>query len=463
MGRRISKEFLHPSILEGVNDKIGNLDSLETDAKDNMVQAINELADKIDTEIAEGKELIANAVGEPLTAEDTFSAMGEKINELSILFKEKLTGTGLKDPLDGLTFKQMIVLLDKIKLNNPCLSVSLNSNSYIFNGVDETYQLLATLTPEDTTDELTWLSTDDNIAIVDDGLVTSKSFGKCEIKAICGEFEDVCEIDVKGYCTNITMNETSHTINAPVGTTYQLTAITVPSNTIEEITWTSSEPNVVSVSDTGLLTSLTSGSSVITATCGGYSTTCDVTVTITKPCTKLTLYTYDYDVVGEVGSTVYVFNAYATPSDTTDTITWTSSNTGVATIASNGYITIKGSGSTTITAKCGDKTASSTITVTVGKPATGITTDPETMLAMAYNSVETATVKLKPSDTVETLNPNYISYEVSQELIDANVSVSLSGDTFTVRSAGISVSAPIEITYNGIYTCTLNVVITTWD
>ena len=43
MGRRISKEFLHPSILEGVNNKIGNLDSLETDAKGNMVQAINEL------------------------------------------------------------------------------------------------------------------------------------------------------------------------------------------------------------------------------------------------------------------------------------------------------------------------------------------------------------------------------------------------------------------------------------
>ena len=47
MGRRISKEFLHPSILEGVNDKIGNLDSLETDAKSNMVQAINELVESL--------------------------------------------------------------------------------------------------------------------------------------------------------------------------------------------------------------------------------------------------------------------------------------------------------------------------------------------------------------------------------------------------------------------------------
>ena len=99
MGRRISKEFLHPSILEGVNNKIGNLDSLETDAKGSMVQAINELVEKLDNsaeieakeaEIAEGKELIANAVGEPLNSEDTFNAMSEKITEILNIIKNKL-------------------------------------------------------------------------------------------------------------------------------------------------------------------------------------------------------------------------------------------------------------------------------------------------------------------------------------------------------------------------------------
>ena len=95
MGRRISKEFLHPSILEGVDNKIGNLDSLETDAKGNMVQAINELADKIDTEIAEGKELIANAVGEPLTAEESFDEMSNDINSLLSTFKTNMMNNGI--------------------------------------------------------------------------------------------------------------------------------------------------------------------------------------------------------------------------------------------------------------------------------------------------------------------------------------------------------------------------------
>ena len=104
MGRRISKEFLHPSILEGVNNKIGNLDSLETDAKGNMVQAINELVEKLDNsaeieakeaEIAEGKELIANAVGEPLTAEESFDEMSNDINGLLSTFKTNMMNNGI--------------------------------------------------------------------------------------------------------------------------------------------------------------------------------------------------------------------------------------------------------------------------------------------------------------------------------------------------------------------------------
>ena len=110
MGRRISKEFLHPSILEGVNNKIGNLDNLETDAKDNMVQAINELADKIDTEIAEGKELIANAVGEPLTAEESFDEMSNDINSLLSTFKTNMMNNGITVE-SGDKFK---ALIDKI-------------------------------------------------------------------------------------------------------------------------------------------------------------------------------------------------------------------------------------------------------------------------------------------------------------------------------------------------------------
>ena len=112
MGRRISKEFLHPSILEGVNNKIGNLDSLETDAKGNMVQAINELVEKLDNsaEIENGKELIANAVGEPLTVEESFDEMSADINGLLSTFKTNMMNNGVTVE-SGDRFKSLI---DKI-------------------------------------------------------------------------------------------------------------------------------------------------------------------------------------------------------------------------------------------------------------------------------------------------------------------------------------------------------------
>ena len=112
MGRRISKEFLHPSILEGVNNKIGDLDSLETDAKGNMVQAINELVEKLDNsaEIENGKELIANAVGEPLTVEESFDEMSNDINSLLSQFKTNMMNNGVTVE-SGDKFK---ALIDKI-------------------------------------------------------------------------------------------------------------------------------------------------------------------------------------------------------------------------------------------------------------------------------------------------------------------------------------------------------------
>lgn len=53
-----------------------------------------------------------------------------------------------------------------------------------------------------------------------------------------------------------------------------------------------------------------------------------------------------------------------TPSDTTDSITWASSNTNVVTV-SEGVLTVVGVGSCTITATCGSFSATATVTVSI--------------------------------------------------------------------------------------------------
>jgi hypothetical protein len=62
-----------------------------------MVQAINELVEKLDNsaEIENGKELIATAVGEPLTAEESFDEMSNDINSLLSQFKTNMMNNGV--------------------------------------------------------------------------------------------------------------------------------------------------------------------------------------------------------------------------------------------------------------------------------------------------------------------------------------------------------------------------------
>ena len=119
MGIRISKDHLHPSVIESITSLIGDLDQLETTAKGNAVEAINELLanggnkeelEALIAEIAEGKELIANAVGEPLTAEESFDEMSNDINSLLSTFKTNMMNNGVTVE-SGDKFKQLI---DKI-------------------------------------------------------------------------------------------------------------------------------------------------------------------------------------------------------------------------------------------------------------------------------------------------------------------------------------------------------------
>ena len=128
MGIRISKDHLHPSVIESITSLIGDLSQLETTAKGNAVEAINEILagsgskeeiEALIAEIAEGKELIANAIGEPLSKDDTFQAMSEKITEVLNDIKNKLESKGivitnfneLSDAIDMLELVPKVVVV----------------------------------------------------------------------------------------------------------------------------------------------------------------------------------------------------------------------------------------------------------------------------------------------------------------------------------------------------------------
>ena len=81
------------------------------------------------------------------------------------------------------------VAVDQVQFVNDshCTAIALDQDTLSFDTVNETKTLVATLTPAYTTDPLTWASSNENVATVDDGVVTIHGIGTATITATCGE------------------------------------------------------------------------------------------------------------------------------------------------------------------------------------------------------------------------------------------------------------------------------------
>ena len=244
--------------------------------------------------------------------------------------------------------------------------------------VGETGNLAAAVSPSD--QKVSWTTAKDSVATVDDsGKVTAVGVGNTTITAkitVGGkEYTDSCTVTVtQGNVpvTGVTVSPTSGTV--AINGTFQLTANVQPSNaTNKAVTWKSLNENIATVDQSGRVTGKAAGNATILVTTadGGRSATCAVTVTAsTVPVTGVT--------VSPTSGTVAIngtlqLTANIQPSNATNkAVTWTSSNTSIATVDTNGKVTGKAVGSATITATTtdGKKTASCTVTVTQGSVTT---------------------------------------------------------------------------------------------
>ncbi len=76
--------------------------------------------------------------------------------------------------------------------------------------------------------------------------------------------------------TSLAISQTEATIK--VGGTLNLTATVEPSNTTDEMVWSSSDTNIATITQEGKVTGVKGGTATITVTCGSESKTCIVTV-----------------------------------------------------------------------------------------------------------------------------------------------------------------------------------------
>lgn len=225
-------------------------------------------------------------------------------------------------------------------------SVSLNKTTLVV-GKGAILPLTATVNPSTASNKaVTWTTSNKNVATVDaNGKVKGVSKGTANITVISKDnaaAKSVCAVTV----SEVTLNKTALTLGVNA-TSAELKATL--STTADAITaWQTSNANIVKVdSKTGKLTATNkTGTAVITVTTRvGAKATCTVTVKLVT--TKLAM-SSNLEIAKGKSATLKVTR---TPQKATEKITWTSSNTKVATVNQQGKVTAKKNGTTTITAK----------------------------------------------------------------------------------------------------------------
>ena len=224
-------------------------------------------------------------------------------------------------------------------------------------------------------------------------------------KAVYAETGLTDEIDVvqswAREVTEITLDKTSISISG-LGTN-QLTATTVPAG--GEVAWTSSDPEVATVSSNGLVTSVSNGTATIEAVSGSVSARCTVVVS---------------GIVVPTGiSAVYAQDGFVYPTDSLDSL---KQNLTVTAHYDNGTsepvtaYTLSGTlsvGTSTITVTYKGKTA--TFDVVVSKAPTGL------LYSWDFTQSLTDSISGKIATTNATRDSNGVTFDVFCQYVDFGV------------------------------------------
>ncbi|PKG78374.1 Ig domain-containing protein [Shewanella sp. Actino-trap-3] len=243
----------------------------------------------------------------------------------------------------------------------------------IANGL--TQQLTATATYSDgisvdITASATWLSADTDVATVNDsGLASALATGTSVVTAT---------FDAKSATSTLTVTDAmlSSIALTPVdssianGLTEQFTATGTYSDGTSvditaSVTWSSADTSVATVVSSGIARGIATGSSVITATSGAISATSVLTVT-DATLSSITVTPANPSIPKDQTQQLKATGVFSdgTSTDITASAEWSSANTSVATVNTNGLASGVASGTSDISATSGATSGSTTLTVT---------------------------------------------------------------------------------------------------
>jgi uncharacterized protein YjdB len=230
--------------------------------------------------------------------------------------------------------------------------------------------------------------------------------------------------------SGITLSPKSSTLMA--GSTLQLSTSIFPSNaTSQDVIWATTSADIVSVDGNGFLTALSAGKARVSVATveGGYTADSIITVKTIVPVTGVTLTSTSADVA--INSTLRLTATIIPSNATSKDVSWSSSNSSVASVDTTGLVTgvAAGAATITVTTEDGNISANSYITVlSQSIPVSSIDVTPSS-LVLQENGQSSVSVIFTPS--------NATNKTISWSTSNSSVAMASNG-VISAHAAGIA-------------------------
>ncbi len=349
------------------------------------------------------------------------------------------------------------ISVDFIELNLKSVTIQQGSST----------TLTATVTVTGNADTtVVWYSSDTSIATVDSsGVVVGKAVGSVQIKAISTVTDTIfseSEITVEALpsVTSVEVISVGGSVVLAVNGTTQLRSIVdVISGASESVEWsTNASPSVLTVSATGLVTGVGSGSGMITATSTFDNTksgSITITVSLDRMAAEVTSVRIDSPSSSniEVGGRLTLTATVTEERGASTLLTWSSSDTSIATVNSGivtgisvGEVTIKAT--SIVTPEELDNIDIIIVVNNVPVSVTGLSVIPQVLVGNAISgSPQQLTVTVSPLDhTAGTVT--YTSTDTTKASVDGSGLVTfLSQGAIEINVAvgGFIVTVPVTV------------------
>ncbi|MBQ4060416.1 MAG: Ig-like domain-containing protein, partial [Bacilli bacterium] len=314
-----------------VSDLVGELEITVKEATKGLV--ING-PDKVN----EGSQITLEAV---LTGSTDAVVWSSSDNEVATVENGVVTGVKAGTVTIKATAGDLSAEVEVEVLGKPAINIS-GVNEV---AISESITLKAELV--NLTGDVEWLSNDESIATVENGVVTGVKAGKVTITAKVGEVSNTFEVTVKSNGSIKIVGKTT------IYTTKSTTLKTTLTNVEGEIEWSSSDESIATVVD-GKVTGVKAGTVVITAKIGDVISTHEMVIE-------------EYPRIEITGSTEVIVGSTtqltAILINAEGTITWSSKNEKVATVDQNGLVSAIALGKVVIKAETEDLSESFIIDV----------------------------------------------------------------------------------------------------